>query len=60
MPLVPLLPALSALVSLTLMVGLPWATWERLILWMLLGIVLYFAYGYRNSRLRAEIVRAGT
>ena len=34
---VPLLPALSALVSLVLMLGLPWETWERLILWMALG-----------------------
>ena len=53
MPLVPLLPLLSALVSLTLMIGLPRATWERLILWMAIGIAVYFAYGYRHSRLRA-------
>jgi APA family basic amino acid/polyamine antiporter len=52
MPMVPLLPALSALVSLLLMVSLPWATWERLILWMAIGVALYFAYGYRRSRLR--------
>jgi APA family basic amino acid/polyamine antiporter len=52
MPLVPFLPILSALVSVTLMAGLPWATWERLILWMALGVVVYFAYGYRKSRLR--------
>jgi APA family basic amino acid/polyamine antiporter len=53
MPLIPFLPALSAIVSLTLMLGLPWSTWERLILWMVVGIVFYFAYGYRNSRLRS-------
>jgi APA family basic amino acid/polyamine antiporter len=52
MPMVPLLPALSALVSLILMLGLPWATWQRLIAWMLLGVVVYFGYGYRRSRLR--------
>ena len=52
MPLVPALPILSALVSLILTAGLPWETWERLILWMVLGVVLYFAYGYRRSRLR--------
>src|SRR6185369_15462267 len=39
MPLVPLLPALSALVALVLMMGLPRATWERLIIWMAIGIV---------------------
>jgi APA family basic amino acid/polyamine antiporter len=53
MPLVPLLPLLSAAVSLMLMMGLPWATWERLILWMGIGVIVYFAYGYRQSRLRA-------
>jgi APA family basic amino acid/polyamine antiporter len=53
MPMVPLLPVLSALVALVLMLGLPWATWERLILWMAIGVAIYFAYGYRRSRLRA-------
>ena len=52
MPMVPLLPALSALVALVLMLGLPWATWERLIIWMAIGVAVYFAYGYRRSRLR--------
>jgi len=52
MPWVPVLPLLSAAVSLTLMLGLPRATWERLIIWMIIGIILYFAYGYRHSRLR--------
>ena len=54
MPWVPALPLLSAAVSLVLMLGLPWATWERLIIWMAIGIAVYFAYGYRRSRLRPE------
>jgi APA family basic amino acid/polyamine antiporter len=58
MPMVPLLPALSALVAFVLMLGLPRATWERLILWMAIGIVVYAVYGYRRSRLRAPA--AGT
>jgi APA family basic amino acid/polyamine antiporter len=53
MPLVPLLPALSALIAFTLMLGLPRATWERLIIWMVIGIAVYFGYGYRNSRIRS-------
>jgi APA family basic amino acid/polyamine antiporter len=52
MPLVPLLPILSALVSFLLMLSLPWSTWERLMLWMAIGVIFYFAYGYRKSRLR--------
>jgi APA family basic amino acid/polyamine antiporter len=54
MPMVPLLPALSALVAFVLMLGLPRATWERLIIWMVIGIGVYFGYGYRRSRLRSN------
>ena len=57
MPWVPVLPVLSAAVSLVLMLGLPRATWERLIIWMVIGVVLYFWYGYRHSRLRAGDMR---
>jgi APA family basic amino acid/polyamine antiporter len=52
MPLVPLLPALSAIVAFVLMLGLPRATWERLFIWMGIGVMIYFVYGYRRSRLR--------
>ena len=52
-PFVPALPIASALVSFALMLALPWSTWERLILWMLLGLVIYFVYGRRHSRLRS-------
>ena len=34
-----------------LMCGLPRDTWARLIVWMVIGLVIYFAYGHRNSRL---------
>ena len=51
-PLVPWIPALSAILSVVLMASLPWDSWQRLMIWMALGIVLYFAYGYRHSRLR--------
>jgi APA family basic amino acid/polyamine antiporter len=33
------------------MAALPGATWERLIMWMGLGLALYFAYGVRHSKL---------
>jgi APA family basic amino acid/polyamine antiporter len=51
-PGVPFVPALSALVSLGLMAGLPASTWERLIIWMAIGIVFYFVYGYSHSEVR--------
>jgi basic amino acid/polyamine antiporter, APA family len=51
-PLVPFIPILSALVSFALMLGLPFDTWMRLVIWMAIGLVLYFAYGYKHSELR--------
>jgi basic amino acid/polyamine antiporter, APA family len=52
-PAAPWLPAASALVSLSLMAGLPWATWERLIAWMTIGLIVYGVYGYKRSKLRS-------
>lgn len=54
-PLVPLVPILSALVSFALMAGLPGDTWLRLVVWMAIGIALYFGYGYRHSEVRKQI-----
>ena len=51
-PLVPFVPILSALVSFALMAGLPWPTWQRLIIWMVIGIIIYFSYGYGHSEVR--------
>jgi APA family basic amino acid/polyamine antiporter len=53
-PFSPVLPILSALASLYLMYGLPFDTWMRLIVWMLIGLGIYFAYGAKHSKLGAE------
>ncbi len=58
-PFVPVVPILSALVSLSLMASLPLPTWERLIVWMVIGIAIYFGYGYRHSELRKRIEAGG-
>ncbi len=50
-PLVPLIPVLGILSCLFLMRGLPGVTWLRFGIWLVIGIVFYFAYGYRKSRL---------
>jgi len=53
-PWVPVVPILSALVSLGLMAALPFDTWMRLIIWMAIGLVIYFGYGMKHSALRAR------
>lgn len=50
-PFVPYLPVISFLFSLYLMINLPLLTWIRFVIWVTIGFVLYFAYGYRHSRL---------
>ena len=48
-PWVPLVPIASAVVSLLLMLSLPLATWERLGIWMAIGVAAYFLYGRRHA-----------
>jgi APA family basic amino acid/polyamine antiporter len=49
-PFVPLFPILGILMSLFLAVyGLTTLTWERFVVSLLIGLVIYFAYGFRNS-----------
>ena len=49
-PLVPLVPILGILICGYLMSSLPGDTWLRLIIWMAIGLVIYFAYSVRKSR----------
>ena len=49
-PLVPIIPAGGILACFYLMYGLPWHTWERLIAWMIIGFIIYFAYGKNHSK----------
>jgi APA family basic amino acid/polyamine antiporter len=50
-PWVPAVPIASAAVSFLLMLSLPIATWERLAIWMAIGIVIYVLYGRRRSKI---------
>jgi len=45
---------LSALACLFIMKGLPDVAWERFGIWLAIGLVLYFAYGFKHSVLRGK------
>jgi len=53
-PGVPFIPILGIVSCLYLMAGLPWDTWARLLGWMGFGLVIYFSYGLRKSKLREK------
>jgi len=42
-------------VNLTMMLFLPMTTWLRLVIWLLLGLVIYFVFGFWNSRIREKM-----
>ena len=48
-PLVPLVPILGILTCLLLMFSLPYENWVRLIIWLIVGLFIYFLYGRRHS-----------
>ena len=50
-PWVPFIPILGILACLLMMVGLGWTNWLRLIAWMGIGVVIYFVYSKKNSKL---------
>ncbi len=54
-PLVPLVPILGILTCLGLMATLPADTWMRLLVWLLIGFTIYFAYGRKHSILQREL-----
>jgi APA family basic amino acid/polyamine antiporter len=50
-PLVPLVPLLAIAICGYMMIGLPHDTWLRLLVWLAIGLVIYFTYGRHHSRL---------
>jgi APA family basic amino acid/polyamine antiporter len=58
-PLVPWVPLGAIACCGYLMFELPKVTWVRFFLWMGAGLVIYVLYGFRRSRLAAELTRRG-
>jgi hypothetical protein len=52
-PMIWVVAPLSALSALYLMWYLPWITWERLLIWLAIGLVIYFGYGRTRSKIHA-------
>lgn len=50
-PLVPYVPILGIIVCFGMMAFLPFDTWIRLLVWMLIGLDIYAAYGVKKSKM---------
>jgi APA family basic amino acid/polyamine antiporter len=51
-PLMPVVPILGILANLLMIFGLGWTNWLRLAVWLVIGLVIYFAYGQYHSKLK--------
>jgi APA family basic amino acid/polyamine antiporter len=51
----PVTPALAAAACLVLIAGLPARNWWRFAIWLAVGLVVYFAYGAKRSRLASPV-----
>src|SRR5262249_53436545 len=54
-PLVPVTATLGILVCGAMIYGLGWTNWLRLIVWLAIGMVIYFGYSRSHSRLKNEV-----
>jgi APA family basic amino acid/polyamine antiporter len=54
-PWVPFVPIMGILISGLMMASLPRDTWLRLIIWLVIGMAIYFGYGRYHSRVQAAV-----
>jgi basic amino acid/polyamine antiporter, APA family len=59
-PLVPTFPILGVFLCFVLMLSLPVETWIRFFVWLIIGLVIYFLYSVRHSKLRKGDDTGGT
>jgi basic amino acid/polyamine antiporter, APA family len=58
-PWVPLIPILGVISNGYMMYKLGWVNWARLIIWLLIGLVVYFSYSVKHSKVQALVSGAG-
>jgi APA family basic amino acid/polyamine antiporter len=58
-PALPLVAVLGILVCGAMIYGLGWTNWLRLAVWLAIGLVFYFGYGMKHSRLQSHPAEAG-
>jgi basic amino acid/polyamine antiporter, APA family len=58
-PWVPLTPLISIVACIYLMMQLPGVTWIRFAIWLVVGLIIYFTYGYTHSTLRRRAADGG-
>jgi APA family basic amino acid/polyamine antiporter len=54
-PFSPATPILGIVISLAMMVGLPWETWMRLIIWLFVGLLIYAFYSRHHSKVQIQL-----
>jgi APA family basic amino acid/polyamine antiporter len=52
-PWVPVVPILGVITNGYMMYKLGWVNWARLVIWLVIGLVVYFSYGIKHSRVQA-------
>ncbi len=58
-PWMPFTPIMAILIAVLLMAALPSDTWIRLIIWLVIGLVIYFTYGRHHSKVQRGIAAGG-
>ena len=56
-PWVPVVPVLGIVVNGYMMYKLGWINWARLITWLVIGLVIYFTYSRKHSRINNPVAR---
>lgn len=56
---IPVVPVLGVLFNGYMMIKLGWLNWARLVVWLVIGLVVYFSYGRKHSRVQKNYL-AGT